>query len=1228
MWGGDTKVRAEDKQDENLYLLNLSTREWTRVRHSPDNPDAGPVGRYGHTVAIVGSRFFVFGGQVDGSFMNDLWAFDLNSLKSTPSWELIRPTGGNLPPRRTGHASVTHKDRIYIFGGTDGQYHYNDTWAYDITTNTWEELSCIGYIPVPREGHATCLVDDVMYIFGGRGVDGRDLGDLASFKISNQRWYMFANMGPSPSGRSGHVLTTYQNKVVVLGGESFAGGKPDDPAIVYVLDTVKIKYPADNKGASTQQGSRKIGSGGAATGVPGQAGAGASQGPVIDPTRAASPPVQDPRRAASPTQGIRPAQPPNGLLTMMQQGAASPEQAVAARAAPRPPGAQPGQIEPPVRAMSPTQQAVRDQRAAALQTGGAPGQPPPSITAVQQQADNLSGPGSSSGHAQGAYNGARSQRSMENLRGQAASPSSVGISAQLEALRKREAWMRAALTLAAKKGFVAPEQLELPDGTSAGSRSSELNIEDIDTGVDGSDKQRIIRALVTLKTQLADAKGTISQQAQNEATRLTEADRARQTAMQEAAFYRAKVHAMESSNPTEVSRLERERTTRMEQQLSDALRENAELVRQTNRARDEVVLEKQLRSAAEERLSETAKRAMAAEAAQMRAHEELAALQKRSHLNESTLRDYQERVTTLTSTAARHQADHETSRSQLDDANMALERHVTALTDLQAALAAATSRAAEHERMHTQHRELVEQHEGTLNRLRSELNSKSLETDSHSRRVKELETLLSRHREEAETHRLASTNGLAQVLQFHQQRNTTRSTNELAPQMEQKVRALTDETTSLRALHSESKAHAEATATALQDMRDRNIGLEKQHSGLRSELSAMRSQLAIALQEVGRLKDQASSKDVELRERSRAAEEAEVMTSLLKQFMKERGLAVPGDEELSAKSGYADKRIRELEDEIDARTEDAREAQRRLQEAVGKADALERDLASARSASGSAGGADTEALERRAANAERELAEAVASHRERMATLENDYNTAVSFVKGTEKMLRRMKDELTRFKTENATLQSENASLRAGVEPGVEAATEAARDIEALRNRLVDVTAQSEEVAIENRELERRLATLISEQKEAHDRSRDLQDSRADSTRRQNELETEISRLESNLNSVRRELQETHTLNQHLSNELTQASRSGTAPSAGTASIARDLNTAQAANDQLRGENANLAHRLQETEDKLQLLLGRVESNHEGDNVRYSQASISSELDAWEKANNSGTVSP
>ena len=142
------------------------------------------------------------------------------------------------------------------FGGTDGQYHYNDIWSFDLRSRKWTELQCIGHIPSPREGHAAAIVDDVIYVFGGRGIDGKDLGDLAAFKISStyrsnlvkpklslmichveQRWFRFENMGPTPSGRSGHAMAAMGTKVFVLGGESFVPSREDDSDFIHVLES-------------------------------------------------------------------------------------------------------------------------------------------------------------------------------------------------------------------------------------------------------------------------------------------------------------------------------------------------------------------------------------------------------------------------------------------------------------------------------------------------------------------------------------------------------------------------------------------------------------------------------------------------------------------------------------------------------------------------------------------------------------------------------------------------------------------------------------------------------------------------------------------------------------------------------------------------------------------------------------------------------------------------------
>ncbi|KAI0267952.1 hypothetical protein BGY98DRAFT_374534 [Russula aff. rugulosa BPL654] len=57
-----------------LYLLNLVSREWTRV--VVNGPEPG--GRYYHTTTVAGSKLFVFGGRIGGKTNNDMWALDLN----------------------------------------------------------------------------------------------------------------------------------------------------------------------------------------------------------------------------------------------------------------------------------------------------------------------------------------------------------------------------------------------------------------------------------------------------------------------------------------------------------------------------------------------------------------------------------------------------------------------------------------------------------------------------------------------------------------------------------------------------------------------------------------------------------------------------------------------------------------------------------------------------------------------------------------------------------------------------------------------------------------------------------------------------------------------------------------------------------------------------------------------------------------------------------------------
>ena len=136
VFGGDTKLQDEDVLDDTLYLLNTGTRIDSRqLGHNTDMEiiaskqwskalPAGPrpSGRYGHTLNILGSKIYVFGGQVEGFFFNDLVAFDLNGLQVPGNrWQMLIPNSkdgvnaaGPVPAPRTNHTCITWQDKLYL----------------------------------------------------------------------------------------------------------------------------------------------------------------------------------------------------------------------------------------------------------------------------------------------------------------------------------------------------------------------------------------------------------------------------------------------------------------------------------------------------------------------------------------------------------------------------------------------------------------------------------------------------------------------------------------------------------------------------------------------------------------------------------------------------------------------------------------------------------------------------------------------------------------------------------------------------------------------------------------------------------------------------------------------------------------------------------------------------------------------------------------------------------
>lgn len=79
IWGGDTLNSdpigvPSPSQDNSLYAFDINTSLWMKVHIT----GGSPIGRYGHSMGLIGDYIYIYGGQVNGDFFSDIATFDLN----------------------------------------------------------------------------------------------------------------------------------------------------------------------------------------------------------------------------------------------------------------------------------------------------------------------------------------------------------------------------------------------------------------------------------------------------------------------------------------------------------------------------------------------------------------------------------------------------------------------------------------------------------------------------------------------------------------------------------------------------------------------------------------------------------------------------------------------------------------------------------------------------------------------------------------------------------------------------------------------------------------------------------------------------------------------------------------------------------------------------------------------------------------------------------------------
>jgi uncharacterized protein (TIGR03437 family) len=226
---------AYDPQDRRLYLFggtdnsgdtndlwyyDTAGDSWTRL-----NPTgAAPRARHGHTLNFdpVRRQLLVVAGQA-GSLFGDVWSYDI----ATNAWRQLAANGSG-PSNRYGHSVIldTRRERLVLSHGfTSESGRFDDTWAFDLRTNRWQNITPSGSKPLRRCLHHAVYsaARDEMYLYGGcsSGAGPCPQGDLWILNLATNQWRE-AGLNPRPPGRQWYGISfdDARARLVLFGGSA------------------------------------------------------------------------------------------------------------------------------------------------------------------------------------------------------------------------------------------------------------------------------------------------------------------------------------------------------------------------------------------------------------------------------------------------------------------------------------------------------------------------------------------------------------------------------------------------------------------------------------------------------------------------------------------------------------------------------------------------------------------------------------------------------------------------------------------------------------------------------------------------------------------------------------------------------------------------------------------------------------------------------------------------
>jgi DNA repair exonuclease SbcCD ATPase subunit len=511
------------------------------------------------------------------------------------------------------------------------------------------------------------------------------------------------------------------------------------------------------------------------------------------------------------------------------------------------------------------------------------------------------------------------------------------------------------------------------------------------------DERPIVEAMLVLKGELTKVQAQLDTQSTHAAQKMQEIERQRDVAIQEAVYAKAKLAALGGpSTPVpgekgfDSTTMDAEKMTDMSRKLAASLSAQADLSAKCLALTAEVAAERKARHLADEMASTAQRRISELDEFRNRAASEIENLRAELLDAGKAYRDEAALGQEAAADVKLLRIDQAELTSRLEEVMAENKSYQASLEQLSKAMQVNNAKGAMLERQLEEDRQVKESLERKLAQLRSESEEKTADLQNANQRLKDVEELMETYAEEAKVANACLAAGLDKMA-------AREPPSMLASATEERVRVLQEQVINTQALLAKSQAQADETGEKLAEAMQRVAGLEFQQGQSSKDSIALRRRMAEVSDEARRLKQENVDLVNQLDRKQLEVDAVTAKHNALKEILQERG----------SLSALDKRRSRNLQNSSPESGTATPEQLNRLRELEAR---LEESLRAHRETKNTA---------------EMQAQEVEKHFREKLEQLENDYQSAVHYVKGTEKMLKRMKEELTKYKAQNEKLRQE-----------------------------------------------------------------------------------------------------------------------------------------------------------------------------------------------------------